>query len=186
MFVDHSNCLIAGAVFGAGIFIVLRVLDRMFFGRNVPKDMQRWQDEVERAAVRCIQADLFAAESKAQLVELIGQVPKDFDPTVFLGVQVAAGIHRAVLIEAEKKGLVREGLFEKVYGVSLEQASLGAQMSPMPPTPMPPSSPPPSGTHSRPPLHLVTTPPPAPVVEQEEVPDVTFVNGRCVPRVATA
>jgi hypothetical protein len=185
---EHSNCLIAGIVFAVGVFIILRIVDRMVFGRNIPRDMQKWQDEVERVAVQCIQADLWVAESKARLVELIGQVPKDFDPTVFLGCQIAAGIHRAVLIEAEKKGLVNAGLFEKVYGVSLEQASLGVQGAPPPASlPPPPSVPPPSLHPAHPPaLRLVTPSSQISRPDPDEVPDVMFVNGRCIPKVSTA
>ncbi len=159
---DHTIYLIGAIVFGVGIFVILEVVKRMFV-HSVPRDMARWRDAVERAAVACIQADLTAAETKGHLMELIGTIPADFNPSAFLGLQLAAGVQRAVLIEAERRGLVRDGMFATVYGMSVDQATVGSGTVP---PPAPPAD---------------TVPAPAPPRE----PDVEFVEGKLVPRGTT-
>jgi hypothetical protein len=160
-----DSYLMAAVLLGIGTFVVMRSLDRLFI-RSIPRDLSRWRDEVERAAIACIHADLHAAETKGHLMQLIGKVPSDFDPSAFLGMQLASAVQRAVLIEAERGGLVRVGTFESVYGVTVEWAMAG-------------NGAPPVATDAAPPADVSpTVPSPAPE------PDVEFVNGKCVPRVA--
>jgi len=136
------------------------IVDRAFV-HAVPREMSRWRDELERRCIAVLHADLAAAETKAALFELIGTIPADFNPSAFLGMQLAAGVQRAVLIEAERRGLVRDGMFANVYGMSVEQATVGSGA---------PSIPPP-----------VTDTGPAPPRE----PDVEFVEGKLVPKGTT-
>lgn len=113
--------VMVGFLFGLGISIIGFAF-RKLRGR-APHRFDLWGDEVERAAIRCIQADLQAAESKAALVSLIGDIPKDFDASAWLGCHVAAGVHRAALLEAERQGIVRRGLMSEVYDGAMRRTS---------------------------------------------------------------
>lgn len=117
---DPGYALALGGSFAVGIWLIIRTAERFMAGASIPKHFGRWHDELEHRALRAIQADMHAAECRAALVELIGQIPQDFDPTALLACQVAAGVHRAVLDHAERQGLVRPGSFEKVYGPRLD------------------------------------------------------------------
>lgn len=108
--------MLLGACVGSGVFVLLRTFDAWERGSSVPKDFRRWHDELEVKALRAIQADMQAAECRAALVRLIGQLPADYDPTALLACNVAAGVHRAVLENAERAGIVQKGSFELVYG----------------------------------------------------------------------
>jgi len=116
MLVEPGIALLMGACVGVGLFVLLRVGERWSSRDNIPREFARWHDELELRALQAIQADLHAAESRARLVSLIGQIPQDFDPTALLAVNVAAGVHRAALEHAERQGIIRAGSFEKVYG----------------------------------------------------------------------
>ncbi|MBU1785285.1 MAG: hypothetical protein KKG95_08120 [Candidatus Omnitrophica bacterium] len=106
---------------GAGAGLMAFVAMRYFAGGRAPRKFRGWIAEVERAAIEVIDADLNAALAKARLFELIGKMPDDFDPTAFLAANVAEGIHRAVLFEAERRGIVQEGTFIRVYGEALHR-----------------------------------------------------------------
>lgn len=108
--------LLLGGMLGAGVFVLLRVAERWTAQGAIPRDFRRWHDELELRALQAIQADLHAAEARARLVALIGEIPQDFDPTALLAVNVAAGVHRAALEHAERAGIVRPGSFARVYG----------------------------------------------------------------------
>ena len=108
--------LLASACLGAGVFVLLRTFDRWEQGASVPKDFRRWHDELEVRALAAIQADMVAAECRVSLIRLIGKLPADYDPTALLACNVAAGVHRAVLENAERAGIVQKGSFERVYG----------------------------------------------------------------------
>lgn len=86
--------------------------------RRPARGMLEWHAEVERRAVAVVQSDLQAAEAKAHLLELIGEMPKDFNPTVFLTVDLSAGFQRAAMHQAEQLGLVPRGTFARVYGAA--------------------------------------------------------------------
>lgn len=107
-----------GASVGAGIYLLLRFFDRLqASGGPIPADMRRWRDELEMRAMRAVQADMQAAEARVALVRLIEELPADYDPTALLAVQIAAGVHRAMVAQAEKDGIIQRGTFERVYGV---------------------------------------------------------------------
>ncbi|MDE2022220.1 MAG: hypothetical protein KGI71_04920 [Patescibacteria group bacterium] len=146
--------------------IITRLVDRAFV-HSAPREMQRWRDELEKRCIAVIQADLTAAETKAALFEMIGTIPDGFNPAAFLGLQLAAGVQRAVLIEAERRGLVREGSFVNVYGMSVEQATIGSGATMPPPPPAP--------------VETAAEAPPSP-----PEPDVEFVDGQLVPKGPTA
>lgn len=107
-----------GVIVGAGLMVIaLRLVPRALraWGVHVRKSQADWQDEVERTAIACLHADLESARTKARLVELIGEIPKEFDPAVFLGCSIAAGVQRAVLQRAEEEGLIPAGMIERVF-----------------------------------------------------------------------
>ena len=106
--------VVLGFSVAVGLWAVARFGPRLF-GKGPPKDMLEWQGELERAAIEAIRADLYAAQTKAALALMIGQMPEDFDATAFLGCRVAEGVHRACLREAEEQGLVRPGFVDEVY-----------------------------------------------------------------------
>jgi len=113
---SHLGLLFLALVMAGGFVICWRVIERYVLRVSPPKEFSAWKEELEQAAIEAIRADLFAAECRARLAELVGKVPEDFDPTAFLGIQIAAGVHRAVLQEAERRGLVRVGTYEEIYG----------------------------------------------------------------------
>jgi hypothetical protein len=112
---------------GAGAGLISFTLARYFDGSKIPKRMAGWHSEVERRAVMSIQADLHAAETRAHLVELIGDLPSDFDATVLLAADIGQGYQRAAIYEAERKGLVPTGTFERVYGISITEVQTAAE-----------------------------------------------------------
>lgn len=124
---QHAGCIWVSLFMAAGIFVVWKLGVRVArsWGVNVPRDMTSWQDEVERHAIEAIRADLYAAQCRAALVELIGKVPADFDPTLLYGGQVAAGVHRAAVVEAEQQGIIRSGTYQRVYGRPIEEMTYG-------------------------------------------------------------
>lgn len=97
--------------FGAGLI--------GYFGpslwRSRSQTFQRWQEDIRFRAIRVIDTEAEAAEAKRELFEAIGELPKDFDPTMFLAVDLGTGIQRAVLFAAEERGLVQRGTFERIY-----------------------------------------------------------------------
>jgi len=94
--------------------------------------MREWYVEAERRMVTAVQADLYAAEARASLAEMIGKLPSDFDPTVLLAVNIGGSFQRAAIYEAEAKGLVPNGTFARLYGVSFEGEADRVQMSQAP------------------------------------------------------
>jgi hypothetical protein len=124
---QHSGCIWISLFMAAGIFLVWKLGVRVArsWGINVPRDMTSWQDEVERHAIEAIRADLYSAQCRAALVELIGKVPADFDPTLLYGGQVAAGVHRAAVVEAEQQGIIRSGTYQRVYGRPIDEMTYG-------------------------------------------------------------
>jgi hypothetical protein len=131
---QHVGCLWVAAFMAVGVFVVWKLVVRVAraWGVRVPRDMASWQDEVERTAIEAIRADLYAAQCRAGLVELIGKVPADFDPTLLLGCQVAAGVHRGAVYEAERQGIIRTGTYERVYGTSIDEVVFDGSFSDTP------------------------------------------------------
>jgi hypothetical protein len=110
--------LILGLISGAGVcLLATKIGPRVLraWGVHIPKKMDEWQEEVERTAIAVIHADLDAARTKARLVELIGEIPKDFDPSAFLGCHIAAAVQREVLMRAEQEGLIEPGVADRMF-----------------------------------------------------------------------
>ncbi len=118
---DGVGYVLLSFIFGCGAGILSYLMSRAWIGYNTPRQFQRWHDELEQAARSAITADLYAVETKARLFQLIGNLPEDFEPTVFLTANIGKGIQLAVIHEAESKGLVPIGTLERVYGSPLPQ-----------------------------------------------------------------
>lgn len=104
--------------------------------RRASKTFNRWLDEGRALCFRVIDTEAAAAEAKRELFEWIGALPKDFNPTVFLSVDLARGLQQAVLYEAEQQGLVQPGTLERVFGIRIPTpAAPGASLSLPPPAP---------------------------------------------------
>ena len=114
-------------VVSVGLTIVLRAVPVLLrrWGVPIPQGFGAWKDELERRASYAVRKDFEAAEAKSELMAMMGEIPRDFDPTVMLGLHVAAGVQRAVLMEAEERGIVRAGTFQRTFGVSIEEAATG-------------------------------------------------------------
>lgn len=116
-----------GAVSGGGVLFVLwKLVPRALraFGVYLPKSMNEYRMELERLVIAVVQSDADAAMHKAALMEYIGQMPSDFDPTAFLALNVAQAVHREVMLEYERRGIVTEGMTERIFG---------AERDPLPP-----------------------------------------------------
>lgn len=123
---------------------ILTLLGSRYYGTSRPhRSMKEWYIEAERRMLTAVQADLYAAEARASLVELIGTLPTDFDATILLAVNIGSAFQRAAIYEAEAKGLVPSGTFSRLYGVSFEGEADRVRVAPIdqPPTSVaPPTS----------------------------------------------
>ena len=156
--------LILGIVSGAGACVLfLKIIPRVLrsWGVHIPKKMDEWQDEVERTAIAVIHADLDAARTKARLVELIGEIPKDFNPSAFLGCHIAAAVQREVLMRAEQEGLIEPGVADRMFSHE-SHANMGRLISGEMATDDP-------------------EPPSAYVTEADDVPNVRRIRGKLLP-----
>lgn len=132
----HGWCIFLALCMAVGLNIIKGVVERWHAGGRIPKDMARWKNELLHAAHEAMEADMNAAEKRVRLCALIGSLPNDYDPSALLGIQLAAGIHRAVLAEAEARGFVKPGLTNQVYGDIVP-----APLSPQSQEPAPPAQP---------------------------------------------
>ena len=53
------------------------------------------------------------------LTELVGEMPPTFEPGAWLACRVADGVHRAVVLEAERRGLIRSGVVGEIYAEAM-------------------------------------------------------------------
>jgi len=130
----HSGCMWISGFMAVGIFVFWKLAVRVAraWGVRVPRDMVSWQDEVERTAIEAVRADLYAAQCRAGLVEMIGKIPGDFDPTLLFSGQVVAGVHRGAIYEAERQGIIKNGTYERVYGRSIDDVVYDGSFSDTP------------------------------------------------------
>lgn len=122
---------------GAGL---LTFLAMYWDQRKRLRKFAHWQLNVEHAALQAIRDDARAVESKLALMQLVQQIPEDFQPTAFLTCRIGEGLQRAIMFEAEQQGVVPEGTFERVF----QQPLLRNPVSELPPpvtTPLDPKEP---------------------------------------------
>jgi hypothetical protein len=124
--------IVLGVIFAAAIRYAERWFRRR--GGRPTEGFGEWREEFRQRMDRVIDADYAAAEAKVELAEMVGRIPPDFDPTVWLACQVGQAHQREVLAEAERRGIVPEGFFRRVYGTSLDEAISQAPTTPEAPT----------------------------------------------------
>lgn len=110
--------LLAGTFVGVAIVSLAWAVWRTWSLRPA-KQMAEWQERVEAAAIECIRRDMDAALAKARLAELVGEMPATFEPGAWLACRVADGVHRAVVLEAERRGLIRAGVVGEIYAEAM-------------------------------------------------------------------
>jgi hypothetical protein len=148
MFIDHTGCLWLAILLAFGLTIVWNTVLPRFFKRRVPKNFSDWTSAVEEAMHRVASSDLAAVEAKLELAELIGTVPKDFDPVIWMTLSIGQAAQRAALIEAERMGAAAEGTCERLFGIrpngdgppKLEEPQLDLQADSVPSSEPPPTA----------------------------------------------
>lgn len=130
MFADHGGCVWLALVLFVGLRFAEWGVSKAFVRRKIPTKFSDWLPEVESACVDVVRTDLYAADAKRRLVELVGEIPKDFDPTIWLTCRLGEGVQRTALIAAEREGIAPAGTYERVFGV---RATSDAPTSAAPP-----------------------------------------------------
>jgi hypothetical protein len=100
---DLVTALVLGALAGAAMFAALSGA-RWHLRRSY--NFARWGEDIERDAFDLIHAHLLVAECRLRLAQRIEKLPDDFEHPVFQAAQIGVAIERAVLAEAEKRGLM--------------------------------------------------------------------------------
>ena len=92
--------------FGMGLlaFGLSNVIQRYFLGSRIPKDMARWHSEVESVCYEVIRARIYVAEIERKLVDLVGEVPADFNPVLFSAPALAKAVEDAFVTKAQSQG----------------------------------------------------------------------------------
>lgn len=110
--------LLLATMLGVGCTVLAWAVYRAVANRPA-KRMEEWQQRVEAMAIECIRRDMDAALAKARLTELVGEMPPTFEPGAWLACRVADGVHRAVVLEAERRGLIRSGVVGEIYAEAM-------------------------------------------------------------------
>ena len=93
-------------------FGLSRAVHAILTTSKVPKDMERWHAEVESACFDVIRARIYVAECEKRIIELVGEVPADFNPTLFAAPQLAKVMEDALIKQAENKDVWPEKRFD--------------------------------------------------------------------------
>ncbi len=80
MMTDHFWVSIVMAI---GFVLISKAVGHIFRSRRVPRNFDDWQDELESVACEAVRASIHAADAQRRLVEMIGELPKDFDPVIW-------------------------------------------------------------------------------------------------------
>lgn len=117
---DRIELFLFAAVIVIGLEVSLFTVKRAWRSRErVPKEFDTWQEELEHASTHAVRMSLEHARACARVVELVGKIPADFNPSAFLVCQIVEGIHKAVLIKAAEEGLIQPDALQRVYGSAL-------------------------------------------------------------------
>jgi hypothetical protein len=73
-----------------------------------------WRTQLERTVFGTVESLLEAAERQAECEKLIGELPPDFTYAGWQALRLGYGLERAVLVEAERRGLVPQGTLEQI------------------------------------------------------------------------
>jgi hypothetical protein len=117
---DRIELFLFALVIVIGMEVALFSMKRFWRTRErVPKDFDTWQEELEHAGSHALRMSLEYSRAVARVVELVGKIPADFNPSAFLVCQMVEGIHKAVLIKAAEEGLIHPDALQRVYGGAL-------------------------------------------------------------------
>lgn len=108
MMADERFYVAASFFMGVFGYVVSKHLDRVL-ARMRGKDVQAfdaWAAELERHAFDLCRAHLDAATLQAGLAGLLAKMPTEFQPATFKALALGEALERAVLAEAERRGLV--------------------------------------------------------------------------------
>lgn len=97
--------------------ILIVVFGKRFFKPKRSVNMVEWMYRIENAGALMLHDELCAVQSKAAFFDLVNieEIPRDFEPTIFLTSNVTANIQRIVLLRLEAEGIVTQGTFEAMF-----------------------------------------------------------------------
>ncbi len=72
---------------------------------RVHRKFDGWRSDLYLVANEVIDAHAWVARCEMKLAEKIGQLPEDFHPAIFMAARIGHRVEKAVLLEAEQRGL---------------------------------------------------------------------------------
>lgn len=96
---------LASFVMGIVAYLVSQYLHRHFASASLPKDMTTWHAEVENACFEVIRSRIYVAECEKRIIDLVGTVPVDFNPTLFAAPHLAKVMEEALVNQAESQDI---------------------------------------------------------------------------------
>jgi hypothetical protein len=93
-------------------FGLSRTIHAILTTSKVPKDMQEWHGEVENACFDVIRSRIYVAECEKRIIDLVGEVPMDFNPTLFAAPHLAKVMEDALIKQAQSKDIWPEKRFD--------------------------------------------------------------------------
>ena len=110
----ESWAIFASLVMGIVAYVAAQVAHRFILGWHSPKDFGRWSTELEAVTFELCRAHIRVAELQTILGSQLGKLPENFEPPVFIAARLGVAIERAVLTEAERRGFVPPGTYERL------------------------------------------------------------------------
>lgn len=105
---------IGSFLMGIVAYIVSQYLHRHFASARLPKDMMTWHAEVENACFEVIRSRIYVAECEKRIIDLVGTVPVDFNPTLFAAPHLAKAMEEALVKQAESQDIWPDKRFGNV------------------------------------------------------------------------
>ena len=107
--------LVMMASFGMGLlaFGLSEVIRRYLLGSRIPKKMAEWHSEVENCCYEVIRARIYVAECEKRMMDLVGEVPADFNPILFSAPYLAKSVEDAFVARAQSQEVWPERRFDK-------------------------------------------------------------------------
>jgi len=110
---DNPFMALASFAMGVIAFFLAEMIKRYYSGSQVPKDMAKWHTDVEIVCCDIVRARIYVAETERRLVELVGEVPVDFNPALFAAPAMAKAVEDALVAKAHQDGIFPERRFDK-------------------------------------------------------------------------
>lgn len=105
---------LASFAMGVAAYLASQYIHRHFASAKLPKDMLTWHAEVENACFEVIRSRIYVAECEKRIIDLVGAVPVDFNPTLFAAPQLAKVMEDALVKQSEANGVWPDRRFENV------------------------------------------------------------------------